>query len=130
MTPFGGMYVPYNLPVYYTTGDADKAASAEMKKSMRKMMYGTMFKYYMMDKFMSFMGADSWHTGSYDDVVSLKHVEPRWIPTDASLEISHSIRREGALSCGDCHSPSGALDFKQLGYDSTETASLIVNPLQ
>ncbi len=130
MTPFGGMYVPYNLPVYYTTGDADKAASAEMKKSMMKMMYGTMFKYYMMDKFMSFMGADSWHTGSYDDVVSLKHVEPRWIPTDASLEISHSIRREGALSCGDCHSPSGALDFKQLGYDSTETASLIVNPLQ
>ncbi len=130
MTPFGGMFVPYNLPVYYTTGDADKAASAEMRKSMMKMMYGTMFKYYMMDKFMSFMGADGWNTGSYDDVVAMKQVEPRWIPTDASLEISHAIRRTGALGCADCHSSNSVLDFKQLGYDSSDVASLSVNPLQ
>jgi len=130
ITPFGGMFVPYNLPVYYTTGDADKAASAEMHKSMMKMMYGTMFKYYMMDKFMSFMGADGWNTGSYDDVVAMKHVEPRWIPTDASLEISHAIRKTGALSCADCHSSKSVLDFRQLGYDSSDAASLSINPLQ
>ncbi len=97
MTPFGGMFIPYNLPDYYRYGNADKAASSEMRKSMMKMMYGPMFKYYMLDKFMSFMGADGWNTGSYDDVVAMKHVEPRWIPTDASLEISHAIRRSGRV---------------------------------
>ena len=28
MGPFGGMFVPYNLPLYYRTGDADQAAVA------------------------------------------------------------------------------------------------------
>ena len=45
MGPFGGMFVPYNLPVYYTTGNPDRSAQAEMDKSMMGMMYGFMFKY-------------------------------------------------------------------------------------
>ncbi len=122
--PFGGMYVPYNLPTYYTTGDPDQAAAAEMKHSMMDMMYGFMFKVYMLDKFMSFMEIDGWNTTAYKDVKNLRHVEPRWIPQDASLEISHAIRRDGALTCRDCHSPEGILDYAGLGYSSDKAEAL------
>jgi hypothetical protein len=124
ITPFGGMYVPYNLPTYYLTGDAGLAGQKELEKSMMKMMYGTMFKYYMMDKFMRFMDADKWHTSAYDDVHSMKTAEPRWIPNDAMLEISHAIRREGALTCIDCHRANGVLNWKALGYTQEEAESL------
>ena len=116
--PFGGMFVPYNLPTYYVTGDPDAAARAEMDKSMMGMMYGWMFKLYMLDRFMDFMAIDGWNTGSFDDVRSGRHVDPRWIPTDAMLEISHGIRREGALTCAGCHGPASVLDWRALGYEA------------
>jgi len=124
ITPFGGMYLPYNLPTYYKTGDPGKAASVEMGHPMMEKMYGWMFEVYMMDKFMEFMDADGWNTDSYEDAKNLRHVEARWIPQDALLEASHAIRREGALTCDRCHSPSGVMDFKALGYDDDEVASL------
>lgn len=122
--PFGGMFVPYNLPAYYRDGDPDAAARAEMDKSMMKMMYGWMFKIYLLDKFIGFMDIDGWNTGSYEDVRAGRKVEPRWIPTDAMLEISHGIRLEGALSCSDCHGPEGVLDWQALGYTEAEIAEL------
>jgi len=124
MGPFGGMYIPYNLPTYYRTGSPDEAAKVEMQHSMMKMLYGFMFKYYLMDKFMAFMDVDGWNTGAYRDASQLKDVEPRWIPNDASLEISHAIRKDGALSCNNCHSPDGALDWKALGYSDDDAESL------
>ncbi|MBU1072758.1 hypothetical protein KKG45_05890, partial [bacterium] len=114
--PFGGMFVPYNLPLYYRDGDPDAAARAEMDKSMMRMMYGWMFRIYMLDRFMSYMGIDGWDTGSYEDVRAGRNVEPRWLPTDAHLEISHGVRLEGALMCGDCHGPDTVLDWERLGY--------------
>jgi len=136
--PFGGMFVPYNLPTYYTTGNPDFAASKEMEKSMMKMMYGWMFDIYMMNKFMRFMDDGSgdfikgWNTKSYKDVTYMKEgkVEPRWIPNDALLEISHAIRLQGALTCGNCHNPDGVLDWEALGYDDEAIESLIENPLE
>lgn len=122
--PFGGMYLPYNLPTYYTTGDPDKAAAAEMGHSMMQRMYGWMFKYYMMDKFMSFMAVDGWNTAAYDDARNMRQVEARWLPQYASLEISHAIRREGALTCNRCHAPDGVLDFAALGYTEDEIIDL------
>ncbi|MEW6051074.1 MAG: multiheme c-type cytochrome [Candidatus Zixiibacteriota bacterium] len=124
MGPFGGMYVPYNLPTYFTTGDPDKAAAKELEKPMMAMMYGWMFKWYLMDKFMQFMEVDGWNGGAYVDAVQVKKVEPRWIPQDALLEISHAIRKDGALTCTNCHNSNGVLDFKALGYTDEETASL------
>ncbi len=120
MGPFGGMYLPYNLPTYYTTGDPDKSASAEMQHSMMKMMYGWMFKYYMMDEFMEYMAIDGWNGDAYEEASRNEKVEPRWIPQDAMLEISHAIRREGALTCGNCHSAKSVMNFKALGYDDEE----------
>ncbi|MBD3164970.1 nitrite reductase [bacterium] len=128
--PFGGMYVPYNLPAYYTTGDPDLAAKKEVEKPMMGMMYGPMFKYYLMDKFMSFMMVDGWDMGAYEDVLAGEKVEPRWIPMDASLEISHGIRLEGALTCGECHAPDGVLDWEKLGYTEDEIALYSENPLE
>jgi hypothetical protein len=138
MGPFGGMFVPYNLPTYYLTGDPAKAASKEMEKDMMAMMYGTMFKYYMMDQFMRYMDdgtgtqIQEWNTGPYEDVRQIKKgkVDPRWIPADANMEISHAVRRDGALSCASCHSPNGVLDWKALGYDDDEVEMYQVNPLE
>jgi hypothetical protein len=124
MGPFGGMYLPYNLPVYYTTGDPDAAARKEEEKPMMRMMYGSLFKFYMMDRFMSYMDIDRWNTAAYADVVAGRKSEPRWIPTDALLEISHAIRRTGALTCQRCHGPDGVLDWRALGYTEDEVASL------
>lgn len=127
--PFGGMYVPYNLPTYYRTGDADLASREEMKKSMMKKMYGSMFDIYLMDKFLKFMYTDGWNTKAYKDVVKGNRVEARWLPNDAMLEISHSIRKHGALSCNDCHNPEGVLDWHALGYSEDEVEMLTANPL-
>ncbi len=130
MGPFGAMFIPYNLPTYYETGKPDLAAKKEMRKSMSKMLYGWMFKYYLMDKFMDFMDVDGWNTAAYKDAKDLKKVEARWIPNDALLEISHSIRRKGALTCNNCHNPNGVLDWKALGYSDDDIASLTENPLE
>jgi len=126
MGPFGGMFVPYNLPSYYRFGHPDQAARLEMDKGMMAMMYGWMFKLYMMDKFMSFMSVDGWDTDSYVDVRAGKQVEPRWLPTDALLEISHAIRLEGALTCDDCHRVGGVMDWERLGYTPGEIQNLIL----
>jgi hypothetical protein len=122
--PFGGMFVPYNLPEYYRFGNANTAARLEMDKSMMGMMYGWMFKFYMLDRFMSFMAIEGWNTDSYSDVRAGRHVEARWLPQDAMLEISHAIRLEGALTCGNCHGPEGVLDWRALGYTPEEIAVL------
>ncbi len=134
--PFGGMYVPYNLPLYYTTGNPDKAASREMEKPMMKRLYGWMFDIYLMNKFMTFMDDGTeryltgWDTGAYNDVLQMDRskVEARWIPQDASLEINHAIRRKGALSCADCHAPDGVFDWKSLGYTQQQLEVLQANP--
>jgi len=128
--PFGGMFVPYHLPTYYLSGDPEKAASREMEKPMMKMMYGFMFDVYLMNKFMSFMDVDGWNTKPYDDVKAMNKVEPRWLPSDAQMEISHAIRLEGALSCADCHGERGVIDWKRLGYTPDEIAVLMENPLE
>jgi hypothetical protein len=97
-----------------------------MDKSMMGMMYGWMFKFYLLDKFMSFMEVDGWNTHSYVDVRAGKQVEPRWLPTDAMLEISHAIRREGALTCNECHGVGGLMEWTALGYTPEEIDNLII----
>ena len=61
---------------------------------------------------------------AYDEASQIKNVEARWIPQDASMEISHAIRKDGALTCNNCHSNNSVLDFKDLGYDDNEIKDL------
>ncbi len=127
--PFGGMFVPYNLPTYYVTGNPDLAAKIEEQKSMMKKMYGKVFDVYLMNKFLKFMYIDGWNTKAYKDVIAGNKVEARWLPSDAMLEISHSIRKNGAFTCKDCHTINGVLDWKALGYTAEEIKKLTKNPL-
>jgi len=83
-----------------------------------------MFKFYMLDRFISYMDVSSWNIASYEDAKNLRKVEPRWLPQDASLEISHAVRVEGALTCNNCHSSEGILDFEALGYSDRDCVSL------
>ena len=91
---------------------------------MMGMMYGWMFKFYLLDRFMSYMAVDGWNTHSFVDVRAGKKVEPRWLPNDAMLEINHAIRLDGALTCDNCHGPSGVMDWEALGYTPGKIAEL------
>ncbi|MEW5706143.1 MAG: hypothetical protein AB1743_05025 [Actinomycetota bacterium] len=50
---------------------------------------------------------------------------PRWKPVDVLKlkQVSHTIRRKG-LSCNDCHSRKGIMDFKALGYTGRKLEEL------
>ncbi len=57
-------------------------------------------------------------------------MEPRWIPQDAGIEMSHAVRRKGALTCEDCHTNNSVLDWQELGYTEEEISMLQQNPLE
>ncbi|MCP5527512.1 MAG: hypothetical protein H7A47_12040 [Verrucomicrobiales bacterium] len=44
--------------------------------------------------------------------------------TGSFISLSHAIKRDGALQCGDCHSASGVLDFNALSYPSAQATFL------
>ena len=50
--------IPFDYNVYYETGETKDSVMKELDDPLIKMMYGNMFKYYMMDKFMYFMGIE------------------------------------------------------------------------
>ncbi len=118
--PFGGMYVPYNLPDYYVHGDPVQAGRKELEKPMMGMMYGFMFKTYLMDQFMAYMDVEGWDTAAREELLKGENMEARWIPVDASMEISHGIRLEGAHSCDDCHSADSIIPWEELGYSEQD----------
>lgn len=45
-------------------------------------------------------------------------------PTGSFISLSHAIKRDGALSCADCHAPAGVMDFKALSYPPGQIAYL------
>ena len=36
--------------------------------------------------------------------------------TGSFITVSHAVKKLGALSCNDCHTENGRLDFAELGY--------------
>jgi hypothetical protein len=111
--PFGGMILPFDYVTYYTTGDSKKAVEAAMKEPIMKMLYGDMFKYYIMDDFMHYMGIKKGWTIPYTH-----NIQAKWMRQDATLMIDHYIRKNGALQCQQCHAPAGKgiMPFEELGY--------------
>lgn len=51
-------------------------------------------------------------------------MEPRWIPTDPLMEISHAVRETGSLICDRCHGSAGVFDWRDLGYSEDEIKKL------
>ncbi len=41
-------------------------------------------------------------------------------PTGSFISLSHAIERNAALRCMDCHSATGVLDYRALGYNATQ----------
>jgi hypothetical protein len=117
--PYGGMILPIDYVTYYTAGDARKAVEVAVNRPMMKMMYGAMFKYYLMDRFMEYMAVDGWNTN-----FSMDRIAPRAMRNEGQLMINHSVQKMGR-TCNDCHvAQGGLLDFTALGYTPEEVQSL------
>jgi hypothetical protein len=116
--PYGGMILPFDYLTYYTTGDPVASVKAASEKPIMKKMYGTIFKLYMMDRFMEYMGIESWNT-NFD----LERIAPTPMRNEGNLMINHAIQKEGR-ACSECHSPDGILDFDALGYNPDRAREL------
>jgi hypothetical protein len=118
--PFGGMLLPFDYNTYYETGNPRNAALRAVNDPIIKLMYGRMFKAYMMDAFMHYMGIQKGWTIPFSG-----RLEPRWMRQDATLMLNHSITKD-ALQCRDCHAPSGqgVMSFEDLGYPPERVADL------
>ena len=117
--PYGGMILPIDYNTYYTTGDAKEAVRVALNRKMMKMMYGAMFKYYMMNRFMSYMRVKGWDTD-----FSMDRIAPEAMRNEGMLMINHAVQKTGR-TCNECHAQNGLLDFRALGYTPEETESLI-----
>ncbi len=118
--PFGGMLLPFDYNVYYETGNPKAAVMKAMEDPIIKMMYGPVFKAYMMDDFMYYMGIDrGWQTPFAG------RIEAKWMRQDATLMLNHSITKD-ALQCESCHAPKekGIMPFEDLGYPATRVRDL------
>ena len=110
--PFGGMLLPFDYNVYYETGDPKAAVMKAMSDPIIEMMYGVVFKKYMMDAFMNYMGIEKGWTIPFSGTI-----EPRWMRQDATLMLNHSITKD-AMKCESCHAAKdkGIMPFEELGY--------------
>jgi hypothetical protein len=108
--PYGGMILPIDYEVYYTTGDPVAAVRTAVESPIMQKMYGPLFKLYLMDRFMRYMAIDGWNTD-----FSMDRIAPVSMRNEGELMVNHAVQRAGR-SCDDCHSNTGILDFIALGY--------------
>jgi hypothetical protein len=76
------------------------------------------------------MDVEGWDTAPYEALKAGEGMDARYLPVEASMEISHAIRKDGSLACGDCHSPDGVLDWSALGYGPEDAEMLSMNPTE
>jgi hypothetical protein len=118
--PFGGMLLPFDYNVYYETGKPRDAVLKAVADPIIQEMYGTVFKKYMMDDFMHYMGIEKgW------EIPFSGRLEPRWMRQDATLMLNHSITKD-ALQCRACHTSKeqGLMPFEELGYPPARVQDL------
>jgi len=110
--PFGGMLLPFDYNVYYETGDPQASVRRAMQDPLIELMYGRVFKAYMMNDFMKYMGIDKGWTIPFTG-----KIEGKWMRQDATLMLNHSITKD-AMQCESCHAPrdKGIMPFEELGY--------------
>ncbi len=118
--PFGGMLLPFDYNVYYETGKPRDAVFKAVSDPLIQKMYGRMFKWYMMDDFMHYMGIDKGWTIPFSG-----KIEGKWMRQDATLMLSHSVTKD-ALKCRQCHAPrgEGIMPFEELGYPADRVNDL------
>ncbi|MBI3568579.1 MAG: cytochrome c3 family protein [Gemmatimonadetes bacterium] len=118
--PFGGMLLPFDYNVYYEKGDPKAAVMKATEDPIIKLMYGEVFKKYMMDDFMHYMGIEKGWTIPFSGKVAA-----RWMRQDATLMVNHSITRD-AMQCTSCHTSKekGVMPFEELGYPAARVNDL------
>ncbi|HEX9007287.1 MAG TPA: cytochrome c3 family protein [Bacteroidota bacterium] len=118
--PFGGMLLPFDYNIYYETGNPPAAVRKALDDPIIQMMYGTVFKKYMMDDFMHYMGIEKGWSIPFSG-----RIEGKWMRQDATLMLNHSITKD-ALNCESCHAPQdkGIMPFEQLGYPTERVKDL------
>jgi hypothetical protein len=118
--PFGGMLLPFDYNVYYETGNPQASVRKAMEDPIIQMMYGTIFKTYMMDDFMKYMGIEKGWTIPFSG-----RIEAKWMRQDATLMLNHSITKE-AMQCESCHASKeqGVMPFEELGYPAERVTDL------
>ena len=118
--PFGGMLLPFDYNVYYETGKPKDAVMKAMNDPLIVMMYGSVFKAYMMDAFMHYMGIEKGWTIPFGG-----KIEEKWMRQEATLMLNHSITKD-AMKCESCHAPKekGILPFEELGYPTERVDDL------
>lgn len=122
--PFGAMILPFDYATYHETGDSQAAMIQAIRDPIIQRMYQTPFKLYMMDEFMAYFGVSGGWKTDYPLVEgTLRNVEPRWMRQMGSLMVNHGIQAEGR-DCVECHSPTGILDYRLLGYSPERAAEL------
>jgi hypothetical protein len=110
--PFGGMLLPFDYNVYYETGNPKAAVMKAMQDPIIELMYGVVFKKYMMDAFMNYMGIEKGWTIPFSG-----NIEGKWMRQEATLMLNHSITKD-AMKCESCHAAKekGIMPFEELGY--------------
>ncbi|MBL0175611.1 MAG: cytochrome c3 family protein [Ignavibacteria bacterium] len=118
--PFGGMLLPFDYNVYYETGNPKASVMKAMQDPIIQMMYGTIFKLYMMDAFMNYMGIEKGWTIPFSG-----KIEGKWMRQDATLMLNHSITKD-AMKCESCHAEKekGVMPFEELGYPAERVNDL------
>ena len=122
--PFGAMILPFDYAVYYETGDPKASVARALQDPIVVRMYQTPFKLYMMDEFMAYFGVEGgWNTVYPLQNGGLRNVEAHWMRQMGTLMVNHGIQRAG-LTCQDCHSADGILDYVALGYTPERAKAL------
>jgi hypothetical protein len=122
--PFGAMILPFDYATYYETGDTAASVKQAIRDPIVQRMYQEPFKRYMMDEFMAYFGVSGGWKTDYPLVDGeLKNVEPKWMRQMGSLMVNHGIQPVGR-DCVECHSPSGILNYRALGYSQERAAEL------
>lgn len=114
---------------YFGTGNVSEAVSLGMGK-MGALMQGMDITRMTQNELMS-MGSQMWSgevagldlpNNPYDPTY-IDDPDPTTV-TGSFIAVNHAIKRDGALSCQDCHTPDGRLDFALLGYNEVEVTVL------
>ncbi len=123
--PFGAMILPFDYKTYYETGKTAEAVKVAIAHPIVRRMYQEPFKRYMMDEFMQYFGVDQWNKTYPLENGELRNVESHWMRQMGTLMVNHGIQARGR-GCLDCHSPTGVMDWKGLGYPE-ERANHLAN---
>lgn len=109
---------------YFLSGDVTESISIGLAK-MGGMMQGMDVSTMSTEQLLG-MGAQMW-SGQFAGLALpnnpyapgyLDDQDPSTV-TGSAISVSHAIKKDGALSCKDCHVQEGRLDFAELGYSET-----------